>query len=172
MELSRARLQGNRSATLRRRDVRLVSARKVSNPPEPKRCRLVAASVAAMALVSRLTNSTTAWERAVSGGGNLSHLARRRRRQLAPASHRGLCWVCPLPFDYDDTPTLNYAFFDLDLFKVTAARTRAFNGSSSIFPPSWKSMARLTFPSRLELKRPEGSFRAAPLAKVILTTFL
>src|SRR5436190_10558674 len=34
------------------------------------------------------------------------------------------------------------------------------------------SMARLTFPSRLELNRPEGSFNAAPLAKVILTTFL
>ena len=33
-------------------------------------------------------------------------------------------------------------------------------------------MARLTFPSRLELNRPEGSFNAAPLANVILTTFL
>src|SRR5262245_15845898 len=47
-----------------------------------------------------------------------------------------------------------------------------FNPFSSIFSPSWKSMARLVFPSRLELKRPEGSFRAAPLAKVIFTTFL
>src|SRR5215470_190698 len=60
----------------------------------------------------------------------------------------------------------------LDWFRVTAARTRAFNAFSSIFSPSWKSMARLVFPSRLELKRPEGSFRAAPLAKVIFTTFL
>src|SRR5215470_17279767 len=34
------------------------------------------------------------------------------------------------------------------------------------------SMARLTFPSRLELNRPEGSFNAAPLANVILTTSL
>src|SRR4051812_40653793 len=34
------------------------------------------------------------------------------------------------------------------------------------------SMARLTFPSKLELKRPEASFKAAPLAKVILTTSL
>src|SRR5262247_4352164 len=33
-------------------------------------------------------------------------------------------------------------------------------------------MARLVLPSRLELKRPEGSFRAAPLEKVIFTTFL
>src|SRR5215467_9260719 len=33
-------------------------------------------------------------------------------------------------------------------------------------------MARLVFPSRLELKRLEGSFRAAPFAKVIFTTFL
>src|SRR5262245_52523037 len=34
------------------------------------------------------------------------------------------------------------------------------------------SMARLTFPSRLELKRRAGSFSEAPLANVILTTFL
>src|SRR5262249_12818622 len=60
----------------------------------------------------------------------------------------------------------------LDLFRVTASRTRAFNAAPSIFSPSWKSMARLVFPSRLALKRPEGSFRAAPLAKVIFTTFL
>ena len=33
-------------------------------------------------------------------------------------------------------------------------------------------MARLTFPSRLELNRPAGSCNAAPLANVILTTFL
>src|ERR1700744_6277100 len=34
------------------------------------------------------------------------------------------------------------------------------------------SMARLTFPSRLELNRPAGSLNAAPFANVILTTFL
>src|SRR5256714_3591827 len=34
------------------------------------------------------------------------------------------------------------------------------------------SIARLTFPSRLELNRLEGSFNAAPFANVILTTFL
>src|ERR1044071_8800728 len=49
---------------------------------------------------------------------------------------------------------------------------RAFNAFSSIFSPSWRSMARLVFPSRLELKRTEGSFSASPLAKVIFTTFL
>jgi hypothetical protein len=63
-------------------------------------------------------------------------------------------------------------FLDLDLFKVTAARMRAFSALSFIFSPSWKSMARLVFPSRLELKRPAGSCKAAPLAKVIFTTFL
>src|SRR5262249_42664553 len=51
-------------------------------------------------------------------------------------------------------------------------RMRAFRASSSSSSPSWKSMARLTLPSRLELKRLEGSFREAPLAKVIFTTFL
>ena len=59
----------------------------------------------------------------------------------------------------------------LDVFRATAARTRAFNAPSSIPSPSRKSMARLVFPSRLELKRPEGSSSAAPLAKVIFTTF-
>src|SRR5437868_1537940 len=49
---------------------------------------------------------------------------------------------------------------------------RSFKAVSSIFSPSWMSMARLTFPSRLELNRPEGSFNAAPLANVILTTLL
>src|SRR5262249_44556513 len=62
--------------------------------------------------------------------------------------------------------------FALDLFRITAARTSAFNASWFILSPSWKSIARLVFPSRLELKRLEGSFRAAPLAKVIFTTFL
>src|SRR5438876_8933381 len=49
---------------------------------------------------------------------------------------------------------------------------RAFRASSSSLSPGWKSMARLALPSRLELKRPAGSFREAPLAKVIFTTFL
>src|SRR5271167_3543601 len=55
---------------------------------------------------------------------------------------------------------------------ATAARMRSFRAASSTLSPSWMSMARLTFPSRLELNRPEGSCNAAPLAKVILTTFL
>src|SRR5947208_8215755 len=55
---------------------------------------------------------------------------------------------------------------------ATAARMRSFKAASSTLSPSWMSMARLTFPSRLELNRPEGSFNAAPLANVILTTFL
>src|SRR6188508_174718 len=33
-------------------------------------------------------------------------------------------------------------------------------------------MARLVLPSRLELKRPEGSSNEAPLAKVVFTTLL
>src|SRR5579863_7098812 len=49
---------------------------------------------------------------------------------------------------------------------------RSFRAASSILSPSWMSMARLTFPSRLELNRPEGSCNAAPLANVILTAFL
>ena len=53
----------------------------------------------------------------------------------------------------------------LDWFRATAARISALNAVSLIFSPSWKSMARRVFPSRLELKRPEGSFRAAPFGE-------
>src|SRR6516165_6872823 len=59
-----------------------------------------------------------------------------------------------------------------DVFSAPAARMIAFNDFSSILSPSWKSMARLVLPSRLELKRLEGSSNEAPLAKVIFTTFL
>src|SRR6266850_5080952 len=55
---------------------------------------------------------------------------------------------------------------------ATAARMRSFKAASSTLSLSWMSMARLAFPSRLELNRPEGSFNAAPLENVILTTFL
>src|SRR5262249_26534165 len=41
---------------------------------------------------------------------------------------------------------------------------RSFRAASSILSPSWMSMARLTFPSRLELNRLEGSFNSAHLA--------
>src|SRR3954454_24138331 len=44
--------------------------------------------------------------------------------------------------------------------------------SSSISSPSWKSIARLTLPSRLALNSPEGSLSEAPLAKVSFTTLL
>jgi hypothetical protein len=46
------------------------------------------------------------------------------------------------------------------------------NYSPAIPTGTTKSMARLVFPSSLELKRPEGSFLAAPVTKVIFTTFL
>src|SRR5215831_1513461 len=55
---------------------------------------------------------------------------------------------------------------------ATAARMRSFKADTLTLSPSWMSMARLMFPSRLELNRPEGSSSSAPLAKVILTTFL
>src|SRR5262249_37254202 len=49
---------------------------------------------------------------------------------------------------------------------------RAFNALSSILSPSRRSMPRLVLPSRLELKRREGSSNRAPFAKVILPTLL
>src|SRR5258706_8272877 len=47
------------------------------------------------------------------------------------------------------------------MFSATAARISAFSAFSSILSPSWKSMARLVLPSRLELKRAEGSSNEA-----------
>src|SRR5205823_4584257 len=57
-------------------------------------------------------------------------------------------------------------------FSATASRIRLARAPSSSSSPSRMSMARLTFPSRLELNRAAGSFRAAPLKNVSLTTFL
>src|SRR5260370_23556843 len=63
--------------------------------------------------------------------------------------------------------------FDLpELLSATAWRTSALKVDSSTSSPWWMSIARRTFPSRLELKRRAGSFRDAPLAKVSFTTFL
>src|SRR3979490_125094 len=63
--------------------------------------------------------------------------------------------------------------FDLpELLKATAWRMSALKADSSTSSPSWMSIARRAFPSRLELKRRSGSFRDAPLEKVSFTTFL
>src|SRR5262245_49916296 len=48
----------------------------------------------------------------------------------------------------------------------------ALKADSSTSSPSRMSIARRTFPSRLELKRRAGSFSDAPLAKVSFTTLL
>src|SRR3954469_4575331 len=48
----------------------------------------------------------------------------------------------------------------------------ALKADSSTSSPSWMSIARRVFPSRLELKSRAGSFSDAPLAKVSFTTFL
>src|SRR5688572_26522528 len=70
----------------------------------------------------------------------------------------------------------SFAFFegfDLpELLRATAWRTSALKADSSTSSPSWMSIARRVFPSRLELKRRAGSFRDAPLRKVSFTTFL
>src|SRR5207245_11267278 len=58
------------------------------------------------------------------------------------------------------------------LLRATAWRTSALKADSSTSSPSWMSIARRAFPSRLELKRRAGSFRNAPLAKVSFTTCL
>ena len=57
-----------------------------------------------------------------------------------------------------------------ELLRATAWPTSALNADASTSSPSWMSIARRTFPSRLELKRRAGSFRDAPFAKVSFTT--
>src|SRR5919204_102475 len=59
-----------------------------------------------------------------------------------------------------------------ELLRATAWRTSALKADASTSSPSWMSIARRVFPSRLELNRRAGSFRDAPLAKVSFTTFL
>src|SRR2546422_11755674 len=70
----------------------------------------------------------------------------------------------------------DFAFFEgfdwPEVLRTTAWRTSALKADSSTSSPSWMSIARRTFPSRLELKRRAGSFRDAPLEKVSFTTFL
>src|SRR3954471_560179 len=62
----------------------------------------------------------------------------------------------------------DFAFFRLalgDVFSAIASRTSALNAASSTSSPSWMSIARRTFPSRLELNKRFGSLSDAPLAK-------
>jgi hypothetical protein len=96
-------------------------------------------------------------------------------RTVIIAVRIGRCWcgssrnlessIYSLQF-YDGPPR------EFALFTATAARTRAFNAFASIVSPCRKSMARRVFPSRLELKRRDGSSTAAPFANVTFTTFL
>ncbi len=72
-----------------------------------------------------------------------------------------------------DTPAVGGGYPRAEAsFKAAAARMSAVSAFLSSLSPSWKSIARLTLPSRLELKRPDGSASDAPLGKVIFTTFL
>ena len=57
-------------------------------------------------------------------------------------------------------------------FRATAAFTSALNAWPSSFAPSWRSIARRVFPSRLELNSPVGSGSEAPRANVSLTLSL
>ena len=70
----------------------------------------------------------------------------------------------------------DFAFFEgfdfPELLRATAWRTSALKADSPTSSPSWMSIARRTFPSRLELKRRAGSVRDAPFAKVSFTTLL
>src|SRR5205814_200533 len=68
------------------------------------------------------------------------------------------------------------AFFDCVVggggpFRATAAFTSALNASASTFSPSWMSIALRVLPSKLELKRRDGSGMLAPRANVSFTTF-
>ncbi len=59
-----------------------------------------------------------------------------------------------------------------DVFSATAARISPFSAFSFTLSPSRKSIARLKFPSRLELNSPAGSSRNAPFANVNFTALL
>ncbi len=81
----------------------------------------------------------------------------------------GLCpaWPCTVRLSNDgDVYALVFRRGAVeDVFSATAARMSAFNAFSSILSPSWKSMARLVLPSRLELKRPERVLQRGALGE-------
>src|SRR5256885_16178288 len=87
---------------------------------------------------------------------------------LGTLRHPDVGPVQGIPWDF-----VFFAGFDLpELLRATAWRTSALKADPSTSSPSWMSIARRVFPSRLELKRPAGSFSDAPLANVSLTTAL
>src|SRR4029434_8783725 len=92
------------------------------------------------------------------------------------ASERNDTSATPMSDLFGGGSSQDFAFFeDFDLpelLRATAWRTSALKADSSTSSPSWMSIARRTFPSRLELKRRAGSFSDAPLAKVSFTTLL
>src|SRR5687768_3699644 len=57
-------------------------------------------------------------------------------------------------------------------FWATAALTSALNAPASTLSPSWMSIALRVLPSKLELKRRDGSGILAPRANVSFTTFV
>jgi hypothetical protein len=70
-------------------------------------------------------------------------------------------------------PVIHLERFDFaDLLSEMASRTSAVNADASMSSPSWMSIARRTWPSRLALKRCAGSFSDAPLANVSFTALL
>src|SRR5688572_20486247 len=68
-------------------------------------------------------------------------------------------------------PRAGFVFLP-DVLRAIAARMSALNLAASTFSPSRMSIARLVFPSRLELKSLPGSFNEAPFANVSFTTDL
>src|SRR5207253_6408816 len=65
-----------------------------------------------------------------------------------------------------------YRFFAGGPFWATAAFTSALNAPASTFSPTWMSIALRVLPSKLELKRRDGSGILAPRANVSFTTFV
>jgi hypothetical protein len=62
--------------------------------------------------------------------------------------------------------------FPADVLAATAVLISDLKAPASVFSPPRISIARLTFPPRLELKSLAGSFKKAPLAKVTFATNL
>src|SRR4029077_10074547 len=105
-------------------------------------------------------------------GGNSEQPARVDPKPCIPGCHpRG-----PVARAFGGKIPQDFAFFDvfdlLEPLRTTAWRTSALKADSSTSSPSWMSIARRVFPSRLELKRRAGSLRDAPLAKVSFTILL
>src|SRR5436190_548018 len=99
-----------------------------------------------------------------------------RRHDAAPQPRDRDSGTGPADAAHAARAAVSYFFtrlgFSPVVLRATAARMSALNAFASISSPSWMSIARRAFPSRLALKSLSGSFNEAPFGNVSFTADL